>query len=570
MLSELSVRDLGVIGELQLNLSPGLVALTGETGAGKSLVVRAIALLGGARGDPALVRAGASEAVVAGRFVSSLDDRDRGEPAREPGGSRPEVDAGAGVAVPEEVVLSRVLPRKGRSRAYLDHELASLAHLERLGSRLVDCHVQHGHQSLLHPRGQRAALDRYADADLAPLSTAQRALSALDAELAALGGDEVQHAREIELLSYQLAEIAAAKLGDDDEDARLAVEEDQLAEAAALVDTSRRSYELLSGSVADGLGRVLGEIGRFAALRTHRQRLESSVAELVDLAGELRRIAEQVEPDEERLAQLRTRRVQLRELYRKFGPEPGDVRAFEQRQRALLTELEAGAGRRAMLVSRRVELVEAVEHAERALRTVRRQAAPKLAAATTELLNELGMLGARFSCVLGDGPTGVPVRFELGANPGEPSLPLAQVASGGELARTMLALHLVATAGPPTLVFDEVDAGVGGTAALAIGRALRSLASEHQVVVVTHLAQVAAFAEQQIVLTKAERDGRTLVQGFAVQDEARRAELARMLSGHSASERAHRHAAELLELAGSPTGTGGSGTLWPERKGRRR
>ncbi|MFN0092803.1 MAG: DNA repair protein RecN, partial [Acidimicrobiales bacterium] len=316
MLIELAVRDLGVIEQLSLLVGPGMTALTGETGAGKTLVVEAIELLVGAKADPGLVRAGTAEATVTGRF---------------------ELDGA-------EVVLTRVVPRVGRSRAYVDGRPAALAELTEWGARLVDLHGQHAHQSLLSGAVQRAALDRFGGVDLTPLAEARAALAALDAGLAALGGDERERAREMDLLRYQLDEIDAAAIVSADEEAALEAEEELLADAVALRDAAAEAVAALTGDGGEGgaldLARAaLGALGGRGPLEAHRARVAGLVAELDDAAGELRAAGEAIEPDPERLAEVQARRVLLRSLRRKYGEDLAAVLGFAAAARARLDEL---------------------------------------------------------------------------------------------------------------------------------------------------------------------------------------------------------------------------------------
>jgi DNA repair protein RecN (Recombination protein N) len=290
--------------------------------------------------------------------------------------------------------------------------------------------------------------------------------------------------------------------------------------------------------------------------------LRGAQADVEDVVRELRLRDERLEDEPERL-QLVQRRIQLfSELRRKYGPTLAEVLAFERANRAQLAELEATEETRDALAGRRLAVAAELGAAEERLGAVRREAAPRLASAVEAHLQELALSGARLEVRVGDDPAGSEVEFLLGANPGEPALPLSKVASGGELARAMLATRLVLSAAPPTLVFDEVDAGVGGEAALAVGRARCSLGREHQVLVVTHLAQVAAFAHQQVLVSKSESEGRTVARARAVKGEDRVVELSRMLSGHPDSTAARRHAKELLAMgARSVTGSDASGSL---------
>jgi len=523
MLHELAVTDLGVIGELTLVLEPGMTAVTGETGAGKTLVVEAIELLMGGRADPAMVRHGASEAVVEGRFV---------------------IDG-------EEVVLRRVVPREGRSRAYVDGHLATATSLSTRGTDLVDLHGQHDHQSLLAASVQREALDRFAGIDLGPLEQARLAVRAIDDRLAELGGDERGRAREIDLLRFQVDELVAAGLDDPEEDQALEVEEDLLADAQAHQDAAALASRALD--VDDGATASLAEA--IAALDGRRpfeaqvSRLRDVAAELTDVAAEVRSSGEAIVQDPERQATIRERRRLLHDLQRKYGESLAEVIEFRDQASRRLLELEDHDRLAAELDLERARAVQAVEAAERVVGAARRAAAPALAEATEAHLRDLAMAKARMEISVGDDP-GDDVRFLLAANPGSPPQPLAKVASGGELARSMLALRLVLTAAPSTLVFDEVDAGIGGTAASAVGRALARLGEGHQVLVVTHLAQVAAFADAQVEVRKQDRRGTTTTSVHPLDPAQRVVEIARMLSGSPDSEAARRHAEELLVEAG--------------------
>lgn len=528
MLVEISVRDLGVLADLRLTLAPGMTALTGETGAGKTLVVEAIELLVGGRADAVLVRPGAQEATVEGRFV----DGD------------------------EEHVLTRVIPAGGgRSRGYLDGRMCTVATLAELGERLVDLHGQHTHQSLLGAAAQRAALDAFGAIDLAPREAAREVLAGIDGNLHALGGDARARAREIDLLRYQLAELDAAGLSEPDEDERLEAEEDALSQATAHREAADAARHAVSGDggALDQLGVALTATAHHVPLETVERQLRDLVGAAQDAAAELRDLAEQLQDDPARLAEVRARRQQLRELGKKYGGDVASMLAFAAETGERLALLESHEERVVELERQRHAAVEAIAAAEADLARQRAAAAGELARAVQAGLRTLAMPRAAIEITV-DGPAGDEVRFLLAANKGEAALPLSKVASGGELARAMLALRLVLSSGPPTMIFDEVDAGVGGEAAVAVGQALATLAAAgaRQVIVVTHLPQVAAFATAHIAVTKTEVKGRTVADATAVADEARVEELARMLSGQPGSDSAREHARELLELADRP------------------
>jgi len=527
MLQELVVQDLGVIEACRVELGPGLTALTGETGAGKTLVVGALALLLGGRGDATMVRPGASEAVVEGRFL--LPDG-------------------------RETTLARALGAGGRSRAWVDGRAAPVGALSERGAALVELHGQHAHRALVEPAAQRAALDRFAGIDLGPLHAARRAVREAERLLAELGGDGSERRRQLDLLRFELDEIDTAAIEDAGEDARLAEEEARLEEIGAHRQASAEALSLVVGDeVGGGAREAVGSARRLLAgrpgLDVLAQRLAGAAAELDDIATELRQVVETWEEDPGRLDQVRARRHLLRRLCRKYGGDLADVLAHAERLRNELAAAEAATEAAAQAAATLRELRAQVAAEEAAVAAARRQAAPQLAAAVEARLRSLALPQARLEVDVGGDGSADDVVFRLGANPGEPALALAKVASGGELARTMLALRLVLSDAPPTVVFDEVDAGVGGEAAVAVGQALADLATQQQVLVVTHLAQVAAFADQQLSVRKQVAGGRTRSMVVPVDGPAREVELARMLSGQPESTTARRHAAELLALA---------------------
>jgi DNA repair protein RecN (Recombination protein N) len=528
MLVELAVRDLGVIEDLRLVLGPGMTVVTGETGAGKTLVVDAIELLVGGRADPVLVRAGADEAWVEGRFAI---------PGAEDGH--------------DEVVLARAIPATGRSRAYVDGRLATIATLAEWGDRLVDLHGQHAHQSLLSPAVQRGALDRFAGIDLAPLAAARAVVRDIEGQLAALGGDERTRAREMDLLRFQVEELARAAITGPEEDGALDAEESVLADAVAHQEAAAVAGEALTGDggAIDALGAAIAAVSGRSPFAEHEARLRSVAAELADLAVEVRGAGEAIADDPERLDAVRARRQLLHELRRKYGESLREVLAFAEDAGARLAELEQHDRRAAALDAARVDGLAVMATEAAAVADQRREGGPRLARAVQEHLVELAMPKARVEVVVGGDDPADAVALLLAANPGAPPLPLAKVASGGELARTMLALRLVLTAGPPTLVFDEVDAGIGGEAAVAVGRALAALGADQQVLVVTHLPQVAAFAHAHVRVTKESGEDHTVAHIEQLDEAARVAELSRMLSGQPESQTARDHASELLAAA---------------------
>src|ERR687892_448885 len=351
MLVELAVRDLGVIAELRLVLGPGMTVLTGETGAGKTMVVDAIELLVGGRADPVLVRTGADEAWVEGRFVR-------------PGAGTGSDGHGGGDGEGDEGGLARAIPRSGRSRAYIDGRLATVGELAAVGAELVDLHGQHAHQSLLHVAAQREALDRFGGVDRGPLHAAREEVRSIVDELATMGGDERARARELDLLRYQVSEIDGAAITGPDEDAELERLEDELADAAAHREAAAGAVVLLSGdgvgggdvadavSAADAVGSALALVAGRSPFADSEARLRALAAELSDLAAELRTTGETIDEDPERLAQVRERRQLLHDLRRKYGETLADVLAEGEHLRARLVELEDHDRRAAELDAR--------------------------------------------------------------------------------------------------------------------------------------------------------------------------------------------------------------------------
>ncbi len=549
MLAELNISDLGVIPQVSLLLGPGLTAVTGETGAGKTMVVTAIDLLMGGRADASMVRSGADEAVVEGRFVVSPTARDRAmsDPAT--------ADLFSELGLDDEVVVRRVVPTNGRSRAYINGQLATATILSSLGSFLVDLHGQHSHQSLLGTQVQRHLLDVYGKVNLAPLIEARSALGAIEAGLADLGGDIRERAREIDLYRFQVAELDAAAITDPNELASIGPQEDLLAQASEHRAAGGQASELLSaeGELQELLGATMAALADRSPFADQYQRIRALQSEIADLSSELRSAVDQIDQDPERLAAVRARRQLLLETTRKYGETLDEVIAYHAEARDRLDQLESHDARAAELDARREAALVALDSVAAGIEAQRRKAAPKLAKAVEKHLDRLAMPNATFAVAI-DGVAGDDVEFRLAANPGASPNSLAKVASGGELARTMLALRLVITSAPPTLIFDEVDAGIGGETAHALGRALGQLGTDHQVLVVTHLAQVAAFADRQFAVVKRNDKSSTTTTVVELDRDERVRELSRMLSGQPDSDIAHDHAVELLSTVAAERG----------------
>jgi DNA repair protein RecN (Recombination protein N) len=380
-------------------------------------------------------------------------------------------------------------------------------------------------------------------------------LQRIAAELDGLGGDERARARELDLLRFQIGEIDAAGLDDAAEDVALEAEEALLADAIAHREALAAAYGAVEGPALDTVGAAAAALAGRAPFAELADRLRGMQAELAELGRDLRVALDSVEDDPQRLEEIRARRALLRELTRKYGETLTDVRAYADETRRRLAELEGYEQRAAELEHTREATRARATETAAAVSRARLAGAGSLAEAVTPHLRELAMPAAAFEVVVepadstDDGADRV--TFLISANPGEPPRPLGKVASGGELSRAMLAARVVLSEAPPTLVFDEVDAGIGGEAGAAVGRLLADLAGTHQVLVVTHLAQVAAYADAQVVVEKREQGKRTVASAETVTGEERVRELSRMLAGVGESTHARSHAAELLDAGAS-------------------
>ncbi|MFD5519377.1 DNA repair protein RecN [Streptomyces sp. NPDC127066] len=572
VLEEMRIRSLGVIDDAVVELSPGFTAVTGETGAGKTMVVTSLGLLLGGRADPALVRIGAKSAVVEGRI--SVPAGGTAVVRAEEAGA--ELDDGM-------LLISRTVSAEGRSRAHLGGRSVPVGVLAELADELVAVHGQTDQQGLLKLSRQRQALDRYAgDAVAVPLAKyagAYRRLRAVSAELDEITTRARERAQEADLLRFGLDEIAAVepRAG---EDAELAAEAERLGHAEALASAATVAHAALAGNPEDPEGidaatLVAGAHRALEAVRSHDSALATlsgrigEIAILLgDVAGELAGYADDLDADPLRLAAVEERRAALTQLTRKYGEDIDAVIAWAERSSERLTELDGDDDRLGELTAERDALRGELGGLAQALTDARAEAAERFAAAVTAELASLAMPHARVSFELRqtDDPEGVevggrPVAYGpagadevellLAPHPGAPPRPIAKGASGGELSRVMLAVEVVfaGTDPVPTYLFDEVDAGVGGKAAVEIGRRLAKLAKSAQVVVVTHLPQVAAFADRQLLVEKT-NDGSVTRSGVKVlEGEERIRELSRMLAGQEDSETARAHAEELLAAA---------------------
>ncbi|WEH19066.1 DNA repair protein RecN [Streptomyces sp. VNUA24] len=572
VLEEMRIRSLGVIDDAVVELSPGFTAVTGETGAGKTMVVTSLGLLLGGRADPALVRIGAKNAVVEGRIA--VPEGAAAVVRAEEAGA--ELDDGA-------LLISRTVSAEGRSRAHLGGRSVPVGVLAELADELVAVHGQTDQQGLLKLSRQRAALDRYAgDAVAVPLTKygeAYRRLRAVAGELDEIVTRARERAQEADMLRYGLDEIAGVepRAG---EDVELAEEAERLGHAEALASAATAAHAALAGNPEDPEGveaatLVAGAHRALEAVRSHDPAL-AALAERIgeigillgDVAGELAGYADDLDADPLRLAAVEERRAALTALTRKYGQDITSVLAWAAEGARRLTELDGDDGRIEELTAERDALRSELGGLAQALTDARTEAAARFAAAVTAELASLAMPHARVSFEIrqSDDPEGVEVggrtvaygpsgadevELLLAPHPGAPPRPIAKGASGGELSRVMLAVEVVfaGTDPVPTYLFDEVDAGVGGKAAVEIGRRLARLARSAQVVVVTHLPQVAAFADRQLLVEKT-NDGSVTRSGVKVlEGEERVRELSRMLAGLEDSQTARAHAEELLAAA---------------------
>jgi DNA repair protein RecN (Recombination protein N) len=560
MLTDLVAEGLGVIDRAEISLERGCTALTGETGAGKTLVVTAVGLLLGAKADRVLVRSGAPEARIEGRFL--LPEEHPALAILKEQGLASDADRSPGNG---EIIASRSLFPDGRpGKVRLNGRLVPLQTLAALGPLLVDIAGQQQHQRVSLPAWQRSALDAFAGhraTELArEVAAATRAATEARRRRDGLRAAEAERHREMDMLRYQVSEIAAAApTPGEAEGLRAEVARLEQAEAIGAALTLARDH--LGGDrgavelVESAAQELRAAAGHEPALAEAVDRLEEVVVDLNDVAAGLARRV--VAADPQARDAIRERLAAISGLTRKYGDNEDEVLAYLERARERLSVLEGldadleGEQRRAQQLEERARSLAA------ALGRERKRAAPELERALKRRLEELALEDARISvalepCDLYEGGT-ERVELRFSADPAASPRPLARVASGGELSRVALALHLETVSGtPPTMIFDEVDAGVGGRAAQEVGRALADLArlGGSQVVVVTHLPQVAAFADDHLTVVKTSTDTGASAAIRRLTGRQRVTELSRMLAGLPESERAQQHAEELLEIAG--------------------
>jgi len=554
MLSHLHIQDLVIVHALSLDLRAGMTALTGETGAGKSILIDGLGLALGDKADPAMIRAGCERAEVSAVFdITAL-------PAVQAWLAERELAAG------DECILRRVLVREGRSRAFINGSPTTRQALAELGEQLLAIHGQHAHQLLLRPTAQRVLLDAYAGhtALLQRVADAHQRLRHAEQALDALREAARDRASRLEFLRFQVSELdeldlAAGELDElADQQTRLAHAEQLQRDSAALADLLYESDR----AVAPTLGRATGLLEQLSRLDPQldegRGLLDSARIQVEEAANLLRHYADDVALDPQQLAAVDERLGRAHDLARKHRIEPEALPDHHQTLRAELQQLEHADQAEDQLAAEAASARQDYQAAATALHKSRRKAAKQLAATVTDSMQTLAMAGGRFGVVVdcpADAPPGAhgsdQVRFEVAANPGQPAGPLNKVASGGELSRISLAIQ-VATAGcdeVPTLIFDEVDVGIGGAVAEIVGQLLSSLGEARQVLCVTHLPQVAAQAHQHLKVSK-QTDGRTTLTGIAtLAEDDRVAEIARMLGGVKITDQTLAHAREMISGA---------------------
>ena len=549
LLQLLRIKNLALVEDLEWEIAPGFTAITGETGAGKSIIIGALQLLLGERADKSLLRTGAETCTVEAIFEG--DDCAKLNRRLEESGIEP---------CDGDLILKRSLSLSGTNRQFINGSPTTLANLKELGDDLVDLHGPHDHQSLLSPDRQLDLLDAFAGANEGRDKFLKifRELRALETEHATLNTAETAREQELDLLRHQVNEINSGNLS--------AEEETQIESRYRLASNSRRLIELAS-AVATKLWEaddaILAQMGETQKLLRELEKLdpamampanahERAVVELSEIARDLSRYAENLDLDPEQLAALEQRVSLFESLKRKYGATIADVIAFGQRAAERMRKIEGRDEELQRLANEIATHGTELRRTGDTLRKLRAKAAPKLSEVVRRNLRDLGFKQSEFEARLSEVQIPRPSGFDmvelfLSPNPGEPLKPMRAIASSGEISRLMLAIKsaLAAQDEVPLLVFDEIDANVGGEIAYAVGARMRELAKRHQVLCITHLPPVAAAAAAQFVVTKEVRNGRTFTQLREVTGKARREEIARMLGGKS--QEAMKLAATMLE-----------------------
>lgn len=551
MLTDLSITNIAIIDALHISLKPGLTILTGETGAGKSIIIDAVGLIMGGRASADLIRSGSDEAVVEALFdISSLPELS-------------EQLNGSGFPCDTELLIKRSISRSGKNRIFINGAMATLTLLSDISRRLINIYGQHESQTLLRPENQLLLLDLFAEnADLrGTFAGLYEELQAVKERLARADEEEREAARRLDLLTFQSQEIAGAGLRDGEEE-ELEEQRRLLANAEKLGGTSAEAFELLYG----GDGALLGQLRRIGnavreiaaidqSLGETATSLESCYLQLEDAAMTLRGYASRVEADPLSLQRVEDRLDQITRLKRKYGATIGEILVFKGRVDGELELLRDREHDREALHGQRDRLDGELRLRGAELSRRRAAAAGPLKQALEKEARQLAMksavIEANLTLLDEPRPTGFE-RMELlfSPNAGEPPRPLAKIASGGELSRLMLAFKQVLPEGEvPTLVFDEVDSGIGGATSETVGRKLKRVARQQQVLCITHLPQVAVFADQHLHVAKRVDNGRTATSVTPLDGESRIEELSRMLGGAVITDTTRSHAGEMLATA---------------------
>lgn len=561
MLRELRIRNFAVIDEVVLELKPGLNIITGETGAGKTIILDALGLIAGQRGSTDVIRNREDEASVEALFDSLPEELS-------------EKLGNAGFEAEDEIVIKRIVSRSGKNRIYLNGSLAPRAVLAEIGATLVQIYGQHEHQTLLQPETHLSLLDGFAELE-APARSMQMSYKILTAswnELNQVKQSMEQKRREKALLEAQLEELERARLKPGEEE-ELRAAKNVLAHSEKLYQGCREGEDLLyesDAALVGRLGKYSGRLRELAGVDQHLrptvELLESSLAQLQEAAAQLRRYAERIHFDRNSLEQVEERLAEIQRLKRKYGGSVEDILRVHEEIRESLGSLEQGESKIAALEKTFADVRQTAWDTAEKISTARQRAAKKLKRDMEREVRTLGMPETTFEVrfTTHDEKADVPpffvggkkltergmdqVEFYFSPNPGEPPKPLARIASGGELSRLMLALKaLVLTASDAsTLLFDEVDAGIGGRVAEIVGKKLKQVAARQQVLSVTHLPQIAALADAHYVVEKEVEQGRTFTRVKQLSERDRIAEIARMLGGIKITDQARRHAEELV------------------------
>ena len=556
MLRRLSLKDFVIVPALELDFAAGFSALTGETGAGKSILIDALQLALGSRGDAAVVREGAARAEISAEF-----DRPAALAAwlEEAG-----FDTTDGAE--DTLLLRRVIDAQGKSRAWINGGTATVAQLRELAEHLLDIHGQHAWQGLTRPASVRELLDSFAQIETRPMAAAFTEWRQASEALGAAQSKQADLAREHERLSWQIGEVDRLAPGADEWD-ELNAEHQRLSHAQSLMDAARGALERIAEAeinaeslTDEALSALQDVLGYDAGLQDTVNALLGAQAQLQDAAHSLGAYLHAADLDPDRLRQLDDRLSAWVTLARRYRRQPAELPALLAEWKAELAQLDAASDLDA-LQARQADALKRYQKEAKAVSTARAKAAPALSNAVSQAMQQLGMAGGRFEVALlaQDEPQGFGMEsaeFLVAGHAGSTPRPLAKVASGGELSRIALAIAVTTSqqnSGAGTLIFDEIDAGVGGAVAETVGRLMKQLGQRVQVLAVTHLPQVAACADHHFLVAKALKDGKTNSEVRPIAGEARTAEIARMLGGERLSSTSLAHAQEMLDLSAKST-----------------